>query len=189
MVAAAATGGRVTVNSLIPKHVETITTKLREIGVSVEEIDNGVCVSGNREYKNTNIQTLPYPGFATDMHPQFAALLATSDGISSIAETIWQNRFRYVDELTKMGACISVDGRHATIMGKDHLTGAPVNAVDLRAGAALVIAGLAAEGTTEISGVETIERGYYDIVGKLRGVGADISIREYPDADATLMAN
>ena len=189
MVAAAATGGRVTVNSLIPKHVETITAKLREIGVSVEEIDNGVCVSGNREYKSTNIKTLTYPGFATDMHPQFAALLATSDGISSISETIWQNRFRYVDELNKMGACITVDGRNATIIGRERLTGAHVNAVDLRAGAALVIAALAAEGTTEISGIETIERGYYDIVGKLRGVGADISIREYPEADASLMAN
>ncbi len=189
MVAAAATGGRVTINSLIPKHVETITAKLREIGVSVEEIDNGVCVSGKGEYKNTNIQTLPYPGFATDMHPQFAALLATSEGISSISETIWQNRFRYVDELLKMGACISVDARHATIVGKERLTGAPVNAVDLRAGAAMIIAGLAADGVTEISGVDMIERGYYDIVGKLRGVGADITIREYPDADAILMAN
>lgn len=189
MVAAAAAGGRVTINSIIPKHVESITAKLREIGVCVEEIDNGVYVSSRRDYKSTNIQTLPYPGFATDMHPQFAALLATAQGVSSISETIWQNRFRYVDELTKMGACISVDARHATIIGKEKLVGAPVNAVDLRAGAALVIAGLAAEGTTEILGVETLERGYYDIVGKLREVGADISIREYPDGESVLMAN
>ncbi len=119
-----------------------------------------------------------YPGFPTDMHPQFGALLATAEGTSIITEGVFDNRFRYVDELAKMNADIKVEGRAATVIGRERLTGAPVKAVDLRAGAALIIAGLAAEGTTEISGVETIERGYDDIVGKLRGLGADIRMIE-----------
>ena len=190
MAAVAAAGGCVTVHSVITRHIETISAKLREMGVSVEEISSGVIVSSNRVYQSTNIKTLPYPGFATDMHPQFAAMLSLANGVSNITETIWESRFRYVDELSKMGASITVDGRHATIIGKGHLSGAPVTALDLRAGAALVIAGLAAVGTTEIMNAEnTIERGYEDIVGKLQGIGADIRCQNEPEPDYLLRAN
>lgn len=175
MVAAAATGGCVHIHSVIPKHVEAVTAKLCEMGVSVEELDDSVIVTGTKELRNVNIKTLPYPGFPTDMHPQFAPLLCLADGLSCIQEGIWENRFRYVDELRKMGATVILEGRTATVVGNmGKLTGAPVDASDLRAGAALVIAGLAAEGVTEIGGVKYIQRGYDDIVGKLRQLGADI---------------
>ena len=176
MVAAAATGGRVTVRGVIPKHMETVTAKLQEMGAGIDEDDDSITVSRSARLNRANIKTYFYPGFPTDMHPQFGALLATADGTSVITEGVFDNRFRYVDELAKMNAEIKVDGRTATVIGREKLTGAPVKAVDLRAGAALIIAGLAAEGTTEISGVETIERGYDDIVGKLRGLGADIRL-------------
>ena len=178
MVAAAATGGRVTVRGVIPKHLETVTAKLIEMGAGVDEGDDCITVSRTSRLNRANIKTYFYPGFPTDMHPQFGALLATADGTSVITEGVFDNRFRYVDELVKMNAEIKVVGRTATVIGKPGLTGAPVKAVDLRAGAALIIAGLAAEGVTEITGVETIERGYDDIVGKLRGLGADITLRE-----------
>ncbi len=181
MVAAAAAGGRVTLRGVIPKHMETVTAKLQEMGVSVDECDDSIVVSRMGALRHANIKTYFYPGFPTDMHPQFSALLAMAEGTSIITEGVFESRFKYVDELAKMNADISVDGRNATIVGRDRLTGAPVNAPDLRGGAALVIAGLAAEGKTEISHIEYIERGYDNIVGKLRGVGADISMLSIPD--------
>jgi len=174
MVAAAITGGNVKIRSVIPKHVETITAKLCEMGVAVEELDDAVIVKGTGELRNVNIKTLPYPGFPTDMHPQFAPLLCLANGVSCVQEGIWENRFRYVDELRKMGASVRMDGRTATFLGIEKLEGAPVEAMDLRAGAALVIAGLAAEGETEIGGVKYIKRGYEDMIGKLKKLGADI---------------
>jgi len=176
MAAAAAAGGRVRVKGVIPKHMETVTAKLIEIGAGVDEGDDSITVTRSGKLTNANIKTFFYPGFPTDMHPQFAALLAAADGTSVITEGVFDNRFKYVDELSKMNADIHVAGRTATIIGRPVLQGAPVSAVDLRAGAALIIAGLAASGTTEISRVETIERGYDNIVGKLRGIGADISL-------------
>ncbi len=176
MVAAAAAGGRVTVSGVIPKHMETVTAKLIEMGVSVDEDEDFITVTSNGKLRGVNIKTYFYPGFPTDMQPQFGALLAAADGTSIITEGVFDNRFRYADELAKMGAEINVLGRNASIVGKKKLSGAPVTAVDLRAGAAMIIAGLAAEGKTEISQIEIIERGYDDIVGKLRGVGADIRL-------------
>ncbi|MBE6554085.1 MAG: UDP-N-acetylglucosamine 1-carboxyvinyltransferase [Ruminococcaceae bacterium] len=182
MVAAAITGGCLQIDSVIPKHVESITAKLCEMGVDVEEGDDYVIVRGTDTLlKNVNIKTLPYPGFPTDMHPQFAPLLCLADGVSCIQEGIWENRFRYVDELRKMGASIRLDSHTATFMGVERLSGAPVEAVDLRAGAAMVVAGLAAEGVTEISGIQYIKRGYVDIVGKLQSLGADIEEVTYSD--------
>lgn len=175
MVAAAATGGCVRIRSVIPKHVESITTKLCEMGVEVIEEDDSVVVKSTGQLNNVNIQTLYYPGFPTDMHPQFAVLLCIANGIGNIHESIWASRFRYVEELRKMGATIMLDSQNATIVGVERLMGAVVEATDLRAGAALVIAGLCADGMTEIRGVEYIKRGYDSIVEKLRGLGAEIS--------------
>lgn len=176
MVAAAATGGCVRIRSLITKHVESITTKLCEMGVDVtEESDDSLLIRSSGKLQNVNIQTLCYPGFPTDMHPQFAVLLCIADGIGSIHEGVWNNRFRYVDELRKMGATIMLDSQNATVVGADHLTGAVVEATDLRAGAALVVAGLAAAGQTEIRSPEYIKRGYDSLVEKLQGIGADIT--------------
>ncbi len=189
MVAAAATGGCVRIRSIIPKHVETITAKLSEMGVNVEEFDDSVVVSGAPELRNVNIKTLPYPGFPTDMHPQFTPLLCLAGGVSCIQEGIWENRFRYVDELCKMGANIRVDGRSATFVGGTQLSGAPVDAMDLRAGAALVIAGLSASGVTEIGGVSYINRGYDDMVGKLQALGADIREVTISENDTTQKIN
>ena len=175
MVAAAATRGCVHIHSVIPKHVETITAKLCEMGVSVEELDDSVIVRpAEGELRNVNIKTLYYPGFPTDMHPQFAPLLCLAGGMSCIQESIWEGRFRYVDELRKMGASAMLNGSTATFLGVGKLIGARVEAVDLRAGAAMIIAGLCAEGTTEIRNIRYIKRGYVDIVGKLRSLGADI---------------
>ena len=190
MVAAAATGGRVHIHSVIPKHVETITAKLCEMGVTVEELDDAMIVTrGVGELRNVNIKTLYYPGFPTDMHPQFAPLLCLAGGMSCIQESIWSGRFRYVDELCKMGAQAMINGSTATFLGVGKLVGAPVEAVDLRAGAAMIIAGLAAEGTTEIRGVEFIKRGYVDIVGKLKALGADIEEIDIPDPVTTNLAD
>ncbi len=175
MVAAAATGGCVRIRSVIPKHLESVTTKLCEMGVSVTEEDDAVVVKSEGQLENVNIQTLYYPGFPTDMHPQFAVLLCIANGIGNIHEGIWASRFRYAEELNKMGASIMVDAQNARVVGVERLKGAVVNATDLRAGAALVIAGLCAEGTTEIYGVEYIRRGYDSIVEKLQGLGAEIS--------------
>lgn len=174
MVAAAATGGDVTVRNVIPKHLESISAKLEESGATVEEFDDSVRVYANGRLVSCKIQTMPHPGFPTDMQPQFAALLSTAEGTSVISESIWDNRFRYVAQLLRMGASIHVQGKSAVIEGVRHLTGAPVRADDLRAGAAMVIAGLSAKGETEIEQIHLIERGYEDILGKLRSLGADI---------------
>lgn len=181
MAAVAATGGEVLVRNIIPKHMDCITAKLVEMGVSVSEKDDTLLVSRSGPIHKTNIKTLPYPGFPTDMQPQITAVLALADGTSVVTESVWDNRYRYVDELKRLGAHIQVDGKVAVVEGIDHYTGAPIQACDLRAGAAMVIVALAARGTTEISSVEYIERGYEDIVGKLRALGADISSVTVPD--------
>ena len=174
MVAVAATGGKVNIKNIIPKHMETVSTKLAEMGVEIEEYDDSITVISDGHLRGVTIKTLPYPGFPTDMHPQFGAALCFADGISVISEGIWENRFKYTDELRKMGANIKVEGKTATITGGLKMTGARTKAVDLRGGAAVVIAALAAEGTSEITGTEIIERGYHDIVKKLAQLGADI---------------
>ena len=178
MAAAAATGGRVGIRGVIPKHVETVTAKLLEMNVDVEMYEDIITVSRYGQLGGANVKTYFYPGFPTDMHPQFSALLAIANGTSVVTESVWESRFQYVEELCKMGADITVDGNRATIYGVPVLNGAEVTATDLRAGAALIIAGLTAAGETVIGGVEKIERGYDDIVGKLRALGADIELVE-----------
>ncbi len=178
MAAAAAAGGRVGIRGVIPKHVETVTAKLLEMNVDVEMYEDIITVSRYGQLGCANVKTYFYPGFPTDMHPQFSALLATANGTSVVTESVWEKRFQYVEELCKMGADIAVDGNRATIYGVPVLSGTEVTATDLRAGAALIIAGLTAEGETVIYGVEKIERGYDDIVGKLRALGADIELIE-----------
>ena len=175
MTAVAATGGEVNIKNVIPKHLEIISTKLVEMGVEIETHDDYLTVRSNGKLKPTNIKTLPYPGFPTDMHPQFSTLLAIAEGESTVNETIWKNRFKYVHELEKMGASVTVEEPNARFTGVERLHGATVRSVDLRGGAALVVAGLVAEGTTEITDISTIERGYLDIVGTLKNIGADIS--------------
>ncbi len=182
MIAVAATKGDALIKNVIPKHLEPITSKLRKIGVVVMEYDDSVRVIGQDSYERITVKTMPHPGFPTDMQPQLAALLTLAKGTSIINEGIFDNRFRYVDELRRMGADISVDGKVAVIEGVDHLTGAPVKAADLRAGAALIIAGLSTQGTTEIEDIYHIERGYESMDVKLRGMGADITKRMFPDA-------
>ncbi|MBQ1435744.1 MAG: UDP-N-acetylglucosamine 1-carboxyvinyltransferase [Clostridia bacterium] len=175
MVAAAATKGSVLIKNVIPKHLESITAKLMEMGVEVEEYDEAVYVTRTKPISKVNIKTLPYPGFPTDMNPQAAVLLCLAEeGSSVISESVWDNRFRYTDELKRMGARINVDGRVAVIDGVGKFTGAKVKACDLRAGAAMIIAGLCASGTTEIEDISHIERGYEDVVSKFRSLGADI---------------
>ena len=181
MAAVAATGGQLLIKNIIPKHMDCISAKLKEMGVEVEENDDTLLVRRSGELKRTNIKTMPYPGFPTDMQPQITTVLALAEGTSLVTESVWSSRFKYVDELKRMGAHIQVDGKVAIIEGIDHFDGAPIQACDLRAGAAMVIAGLAAKGTTEISNVQYIERGYEDIVGKLRAVGADIRMVEEAD--------
>ncbi|MCL1865873.1 MAG: UDP-N-acetylglucosamine 1-carboxyvinyltransferase [Oscillospiraceae bacterium] len=183
MVAAAATKGDVTVKNVIPKHLEPITSKLRKIGAIIEENDDSMRVYGTGNYERTNLKTMPHPGFPTDMQPQFAALLTLAKGTSILTEGIFDNRFRYVDELRRMGADISVDGKVAVIEGVERLTGAPVKVADLRAGASLIIAGLSADGVTEIEEIQHIERGYENMDIKLRELGADITKRKIPDSD------
>ncbi len=181
MAAVAAAGGEVLVKNVIPKHLECITAKLIEIGAEVEELDDAVLVRRTGRLRRANVKTLPYPGFPTDMQPQVAACLCLAEGTSVLTEGVWDNRYRYADEFRRMGAQIQVDGKVAVIEGVERLTGAAVEACDLRAGAALVIAGLAAQGTTEIGQIRHIERGYEDIVRKLSALGADIRIVEMPD--------
>ena len=176
MAAAVATGGDVLVRNVIPKHLESITAKLLEMGAEVEEYDDYVRVCRRGPILHCNVKTMPHPGFPTDMQPQIAVLLAMAEGTSIITESIFDNRFQYMDELRRMGADILVDGKVAVIQGGKPLTAAPVKAVDLRAGAALVIAALAAQGESEISCVQYIERGYECIVDKLRHLGADIEL-------------
>lgn len=182
MVAAAATGGEVLITNIIPKHLEGISAKLRETGTSVEEYVEGILVKGPSELRRINLKTMPYPGFPTDMQPQFGVLTCLAKGTSVITEGIYDNRFKYVNELRKMGAEIQVDGRVAVFEGGRRLTGALVHACDLRAGAAMVIAGMAASGETQIEDVNYIERGYERFVEKLNALGADIRVR-YDEED------
>ena len=183
MAAVAAAGGDVLIRNVIPKHLDCITAKLVEMGVEVEEMDDAVRLRRSGSMGRVNVKTMPYPGFPTDMQPQIAAALCIAHGTSVLTEGVWDNRYRYVDEFRRMGARIQVDGKVAVIEGVDHLTGAPVHACDLRAGAAMIIAGLAAQGVTEIDGVHHIERGYETIVKKLAAVGADIRIVQAPGSE------
>ena len=182
MFAAAATRGAVTIRNVIPKHLESLTSKLKEVGCQVEESDDAVRVAATRRLSNTHVKTLPYPGFPTDMQPQITVLLGLANGTSIVTESIFESRFKYVDELTRMGAQIKVEGNTAIIDGVDHFTGTRIIAPDLRAGAALVIAALAAEGRSDIHDIRYIERGYEDFPEKLRALGADI--RRVDDDDA-----
>ena len=182
MAAVAATGGELLLKNVIPKHMDCISAKLMEMGVTVEEEDDTLLVRRTGPLLKANVKTLPYPGFPTDMQPQITAVLALAEGTSLVTEGVYgANRFKYVDELKRLGAHIQVDGKVAVVEGVHQLVGAPIQACDLRAGAALVIAGLAAQGKTELSHIQYIERGYEDLVGKLRAVGADISLVETPD--------
>ena len=174
MFAAAATGGDVTVKNVIPKHLEATTAKLEEIGCEVEEFDDAVRVRATGRLHRTHVKTLPYPGYPTDMQPQIAVTLALAEGTSIVTESIFENRFKYADELSRMGASIKVEGNSAIIDGVKKLTGARVSAPDLRAGAALVIAGLAAEGVTVVDDIVYIQRGYENFEEKLRSLGAEI---------------
>lgn len=174
MFAAAATKGNVLVKNVIPKHLEAITAKLLEIGCRIEEYDDAVRVIGTDNLRATQVKTLPYPGFPTDMQPQIAVTLAMSKGTSIVTESIFENRFKYVDELARMGADIKVEGNTAIITGVDRYMGAQISAPDLRAGAALVIAGLAAEGFTVIDDIVYIQRGYEKFEEKLSALGAHI---------------
>lgn len=176
MVAAAATHGRVTIRNVIPKHLESITAVLRQIGVSVEEHDDYVRIWTPGALKATNINTMPHPGFPTDMQPQISTLLTMAQGASVVTDEIFSNRFRYVAELRRMGANAVVNSKAVLIQGVDNLKGASVLAPDLRAGAALIIAGLMANGITEIGDIHYIQRGYENIVEKFRGLGADIKL-------------
>lgn len=174
MIATVATKGDVTINNVIPKHLESISAKLTEMGAIIEEGDDSIRVTVDGKLKGVNIKTTPYPGFPTDIQQPMAALLSVVPSRSLIAESIWENRHKHIDELKKMGANIKVEGRVAIIDGVKKLTGAVVKATDLRAGAAMVIAGLIAEGTTEITSIEHIDRGYPHIENKFRNLGADI---------------
>lgn len=174
MFAAAATNGNVLVKNVIPKHLEAITAKLLEIGCTIEEYDDAVRVIGTKELRSTQVKTLPYPGYPTDMQPQIAVTLAISKGTSIVTESIFENRFKYVAELARMGANIKVEGNTAIIDGVEQLTGAEISAPDLRAGAALVIAALTAKGFTTIDDIGYIQRGYENFEGKLTSLGACI---------------
>ena len=175
MFAVAAAGGNVLVKNVIPKHLEATTAKLLEVGCQVEEFDDSVRVISDGHLKHTQVTTLPYPGFPTDMQPQMAVLLSIAEGTSTVTESIFENRFKYVDELTRMGADIKVESNIAIISGVKRYTGARVNAPDLRAGAALVIAGLAAEGITVVDDIYYIQRGYEALEEKLTKIGAKIA--------------
>lgn len=184
MAAVAACGGDVLVRNVVPKHLESIIAKLVEAGVTVEEGDDSVRVIADKPLTKVNIKTMPHPGFPTDMQPQMAAALCLANGTSIVSEGVWDSRFKYVDQLTRMGAHIEVNGKVAIIQGVDHLNGCPVKAYDLRAGAAMIIAGLAAVGHTEIENVIFIDRGYENVVEKFSALGADISrepILDHPD--------
>lgn len=174
MAAAVAAKGDILVTNVTPKHLESIIAKLVEAGAKITEYDESVRVQMTGRPHKCNVKTMPHPGFPTDMQPQIATVLSIADGTSIVTEGVWDSRFRYVDQLTLMGADIQVDGKMAVITGVKALNAAPVRAVDLRAGAAMIIAGLAAEGTTEIEEIDHIDRGYEDVVEKFSALGADI---------------
>ncbi len=186
MAAVAGTGGELLLHNIIPKHMRCISLKLEEMGVVVEEGEDCLLVHRRGPLRRANVKTMFYPGFPTDMQPQIATVLCLAEGRSVITEGVWDTRYKYVNELLKMGASIQVDGRIAIIEGVPQLSGAPIKAYDLRAGAAMVIAGLCAQGVTELEGVEYIERGYEEIIRKLRGVGADIQSVTVPESSDKL---
>lgn len=181
MAAVAAAGGEITIKNVIPKHLDCISAKLREMGVEIDEYPDSVVVRRTGTLTRANIKTQPYPGFPTDMQPQISTVLCLAEGTSVVTEGVWDNRYKYISELKKMGAEAQVDGKTAVIEGVPFLTGAPVAACDLRAGAAVVIAGLCARGETIVEEVSYIERGYQDLVGKLNSLGADITCISEPD--------
>lgn len=181
MAAALATGGDITLENVIPKHLESITAKVVEIGAKVEEFDESLCVVMNGRPKACNVKTMPHPSFPTDMQPQITAVLSLAGGTSIVTEGVWENRFRYTEQLNLMGADIKIEGRAAVVKGVERLVGAPVAANDLRAGAALLIAGLAAQGVTEVENIEYIDRGYENVVEKLSALGADIRRVSFPE--------
>ena len=183
MTAVAAAGGEVRINNIIPKHLDCITAKLVEMGVDVEEDGDSLIIRREGKLTSTNVKTMPYPGFPTDMQPQIAAILCLAKGTSILNEGVWDNRYRYADEFRRMGANIQVNGKVAVIEGVESLTGAPVCACDLRAGAAMIVAGLAAHGVTEVDQVYHIERGYENIVEKLSKLGADIREVAIPEEE------
>ncbi len=184
MVAATITGGNVLIKNVIPKHLEPITSKLEKAGALIEEFDDSLRISRTGDLKPLNIKTMPHPGFPTDMQPLMTVLLTLAKGTSIITEGIWKNRFRYVDEISRMGANVQVDGQVAVIEGVQELLPAPLRASDLRAGAALIVAALAADGISEVDEISHIQRGYEDIVEKLQGLGADIKQVNIPDSAA-----
>ena len=186
MAAVAACGGQVLVKNVIPKHLECITAKLKEMNVELTEFDDSILVRRTDRMTRTNIKTMPYPGFPTDMQPQMTTALCLANGTSIITEGVWDSRYRYTEELVRMGANIHVDGKIAVIEGVETLRGAPVRAHDLRAGAAMVIAGLAAKGVTEVEQVQNIERGYETLVEKFVALGADMYRSEIPDSAETV---
>ncbi len=188
MAAAAICGGEVLVKNVIPKHLDSISAKLQEIGVTVEEYDDSVLVKRNGPITGTNYKTQVYPGFPSDMQPQLSTVLCLAQGVSMVTENVYDNRFKYAAELKRMGADITVDGKVAVIKGVDRLTGAVVKATDLRAGAAMVLAGLAAWGTTTVEDIYHIERGYEDIIGKFKALGADIEKIEDNAQEETVSA-
>jgi UDP-N-acetylglucosamine 1-carboxyvinyltransferase len=174
LVAAVATGGDVTITNVTPKHLESIVAKLIEAGATVEQFDEAVRVKMERRPRRCQVKTMPHPGFPTDMQPQMTTMLTIAEGESTVYESVWDNRFRYIDELKKMGADVNVEGKRAIINGKDSLTPAVVNATDLRAGAAMVIAGLMAPGKTVVQNIEYIDRGYENLVEKFEKLGGVI---------------
>jgi len=184
MAAVAGAGGKVIIRDVIPKHLECISGKLREMGLTVVDLEDSVIVQKTEPLRRTHLKTMPYPGFPTDMQPQISTVLCLAEGTSTVTEGVWDNRFKYVDELAKMGSSIRVTERTAIIEGVPYLTGAPTKAGDLRAGAALVIAGLSARGKSVIEGVSYIERGYEKMVEKLSALGADIKTIFVPDEPA-----
>ena len=186
MAAVAACGGEVKICNIIPKHMDCITAKMCEMGVDIQEMDDNLLVSRIGPLHRTNIKTMPYPGFPTDMQPQIAAALCLARGTSIITDSVWNSRFRYTDEFKRMGAQIQVDGNLAIIEGVEHLTGAQLEACDLRAGAAMLVAALAAHGISEITNVQYIERGYEDVIGKIRGIGGSIRAVEVPEEEAAV---
>ncbi|MBQ8077379.1 MAG: UDP-N-acetylglucosamine 1-carboxyvinyltransferase [Eubacterium sp.] len=174
MVAAAACGGDVLIKNVIPKHLESISAKLEEAGAEIIEYDDAVRVTRFKPLTKCNVKTMPHPGFPTDMQPQMAVLLSVANGTSILNESVWDNRFQYIGQLLRMGANIQVDGKIAVIEGVDKLTGVSVKATDLRAGAAMIIAGMVADGVTTVENINYIDRGYEDVVAKFSSLGADI---------------
>ena len=186
MAAVAACGGEVKICNIIPKHMDCISAKMCEMGVDIQEVDDSLLVSRIGPLIRTNIKALPYPGFPTDMQPQMAAALCLAQGTSIITDSVWSSRFRYTDEFKRMGAQIQVDGNLAIIEGVDRLTGAQLEACDLRAGAAMLIGALAARGISEITNVQYIERGYEDVIGKIRAIGGRIRAVEIPEEEPVI---